>query len=269
MIILPFQQVVNGLEQEGPALVGQSTLPKPFLSHWKTQDKQCEKSMGMHLNQCTSSWMAIKTCADERIYTSCPKWGWCSHVFTCTFVYRGCSCHIGCGDIPVKPPMQLSAPVRQRVRVCRYVYRLTHTPACAGFHVHTLLLAGCFFFFFVLNWSDRRQMLQDELLLRLWGTSKCVKHVANNSPASWFLIAPYYSATFLHNYPGTNPPNAFLLNKKETMTKIYKTSSLQCFFFVLCHIPARLQQGLGDRGWVLCLLIGWRQTNWASQEYTR
>ena len=35
MTVLPFQQVVYGLEQEGPALVGQPTLPQPLLRHWK------------------------------------------------------------------------------------------------------------------------------------------------------------------------------------------------------------------------------------------
>lgn len=34
---LPFQEVMDGLEQEGPALVGQPALPKPLLSHWKTR----------------------------------------------------------------------------------------------------------------------------------------------------------------------------------------------------------------------------------------
>lgn len=37
--VLPFQQVVYGLEQEGPALVGQPALPKPLLSHWNTRAK--------------------------------------------------------------------------------------------------------------------------------------------------------------------------------------------------------------------------------------
>lgn len=30
---LPLQQVVYGLEQEGPALVGQPALPQPLLRH--------------------------------------------------------------------------------------------------------------------------------------------------------------------------------------------------------------------------------------------
>lgn len=39
VMVLPLQQVVYGLEQEGPALVGQPTPPQSLLSHWKTRTR--------------------------------------------------------------------------------------------------------------------------------------------------------------------------------------------------------------------------------------
>lgn len=81
----------------------------------------------------------------------------------------------------------------------------------------------------------------------------------------------FFNLATRHQPPSPGRPSK---NKTLTRTRIHThthihTGQLTVFLFVLCHIPAGLLEELEACGWVLCLLIGWWQTNQASQKYTR
>lgn len=166
---------------------------------------------------------------------------------------------------PSQTPCSCQAQLAGEPKCALYLRGLTHTLVCSCLYTHAEFYLDTLFFFSFSSSSFLKSKKSAALCPSRWHVSSrfhvCVQRVMKQLGALLISLTPWP----LH--PVTNPPLAGALPKTKQHTHAqWPVNSVS-----LCSLPytCRLLEELEDCGWVLCLLIGWWQTNQASQKYTR